>query len=356
MINSRLPVKKVLFILKRREDFNATVHSHVGLSTGLYNSASFVHNMLNDLGIESNLEVANDNNCIDRLVTKHRPTHVIIEALWVVPTKFSVLCKLHPDVTWIIRLHSEMPFMAGEGNAMDWIGDYSRFKNIIVACNAPRMLRETRLYLQHLNQWDNATTNERVIYLPNYYPQDYVAKPFKKNKYWIDIGCFGAVRPLKNHLLQAFGAIEFAEKIGKQLRFHVNAGRIEMQGGPTLNNLKGLFQQISDHGHQLVNHQWTPREGFLELCSTMDIGLQVSFSETFNIVGADVISQGVPLVGSVEIPWAIPFTGANPTESSEICDKLMLAYRLPQTNVRLNQWALTRYTNKTAKVWDKYFA
>ena len=349
-------MKKVLFILKRREDFNATVHSHVGLSTGLYNSASFVHNMLNDLGIESNLEVANDNNCIDRLVTKHRPTHVIIEALWVVPTKFSVLCKLHPDVTWIIRLHSEMPFMAGEGNAMDWIGDYSRFKNIIVACNAPRMLRETRLYLQHLNQWDNATTNERVIYLPNYYPQDYVAKPFKKNKYWIDIGCFGAVRPLKNHLLQAFGAIEFAEKIGKQLRFHVNAGRIEMQGGPTLNNLKGLFQQISDHGHQLVNHQWTPREGFLELCSTMDIGLQVSFSETFNIVGADVISQGVPLVGSVEIPWAIPFTGANPTESSEICDKLMLAYRLPQTNVRLNQWALTRYTNKTAKVWDKYFA
>ena len=349
-------MKKVLFILKRREDFNATVHSHVGLSTGLYNSASFVHNMLNDLGIESNLEVANDNNCIDRLVTKHRPTHVIIEALWVVPSKFIILQKLHPDIKWIIRLHSDMPFMAGEGNAMDWLGDYSRFKNIIVACNAPRMLRETRLYLQHLNQWDNATTNERVIYLPNYYPQDYVAKPFKKNKYWIDIGCFGAVRPLKNHLLQAFGAIEFAEKIGKQLRFHVNAGRIEMQGGPALNNLKGLFQQISDHGHQLVNHQWTPREGFLELCSTVDIGLQVSFSETFNIVGADVISQGVPLVGSVEIPWAIPFTGANPTESSEICDKLMLAYRLPQTNVRLNQWALTRYTNKTAKVWDKYFS
>ena len=349
-------VKKVLFILKRREDFNATAHSHVGLSTGLYNSASFVHNMLNDLGIESNLEVAIDNNCVDRLVTKHRPTHVIIEALWVVPSKFTVLQKLHPTVKWIVRLHSEMPFMAGEGNAMDWLGDYSRFKNIIVACNAPRMLRETRLYLQHLNQWDNATTNERVIYLPNYYPQDYVAKPFKKNKYWIDIGCFGAVRPLKNHLLQAFGAIEFAEKIGKQLRFHVNAGRIEMQGGPALNNLKGLFQQISDHGHQLVNHQWTPREGFLELCSTMDIGLQVSFSETFNIVGADVISQGVPLVGSVEIPWAIPFTGANPTESSEICDKLMLAYRLPQTNVRLNQWALTRYTNKTAKGWDKYFA
>jgi len=348
-------LKKILFILKRREDYNAITHSHMGLSTGLYNSASFVHNMLGDSNIESNLEVAIDNNCIDRLVTKHRPTHVIIEALWVVPSKFTVLQKLHPDVKWIIRLHSDMPFMAGEGNAMDWLGDYSRFKNIIIACNAPRMLRETQLYLQHLNQWTKKETAERVIYLPNYYPQDYITKPFNKNKYWVDVGCFGAIRPLKNHLLQAFGAIEFAEKIGKQLRFHVNAGRIEMQGGPALNNLKGLFQQISGHGHQLINHQWTPREGFLELCASMDIGLQVSFSETFNIVGADIISQGVPLVGSKEIPWAIPFTGAEPTESENICRKLMLAYRFPQVNVRVNQWALTHYTNKTVGTWAKYF-
>ena len=122
-----------------------------------------------------------------------------------------------------------------------------------------------------------------------------------------------------------------------------------------LNNLKGLFQQISDHGHQLINHQWTPREGFLELCASMDIGLQVSFSETFNIVGADIISQGVPLVGSREIPWAIPFTGAAPTDSANICQKLLNAYRFPRFNVRLNQWELTRYTNKTVQVWDKYF-
>jgi hypothetical protein len=348
-------MKKVLFILKRREDFNARTHSHVGLSTGLYNSASFVHNMLRDSNIESNLEVAIDNNCIDRLVNQHKPTHVIIEALWVVPSKFTVLQRLHPGVTWIIRLHSDMPFMAGEGNAMDWLGDYSRFKNIVIACNAPRMLRETRLYLQHLNQWTKKETAERVVYLPNHYPQTYVRKPFVKNKYWVDIGCFGAIRPLKNHLLQAFGAIEFAERIGKQLRFHVNAGRIEMQGGPALNNLKGLFQQISDHGHQLINHQWTPREGFLELCASMDIGLQVSFSETFNIVGADIISQGVPLVGSQEIPWAVSFTGAEPTDSADICKKLLNAYRFPQFNVTLNQWELTRYTNKTAKIWDKYF-
>ena len=349
-------MSKVLFILKRREDYNGIVHSHVGLSTGLYNSASFVNQMLVDSGVDSVLEVAIDNNCIDRLVTKHRPTHVIIEALWVVPSKFTILSRLHPGVTWIIRLHSEMPFLAGEGNAMDWLGDYSRFPNIVIGVNAPRMLRETKLYLQHLNQWDDKTTDQRVIYMPNFYPQEYKSKRFDRKKDWVDVGCFGAVRPLKNHLLQAFGAIEFAERIGKRLKFHINAGRIEMQGGPALNNLKGLFQQISDHGHELVNHQWRPREDFLELCATMDIGMQVSFSETFNIVGADLISQGVPLVGTAgEIPWAVPKFCADPTNSADICNRLLSTYRWPWVNVKLNQISLTHYTNCTRNIWKKYF-
>ena len=350
-------MSKVLFILKRREDYSAETHSHIGLSTGLYNSANFMNEMLQQRGIESNLEIAIDNNCIDRLATKHRPTHVIIEALWVVPTKFSVLQRLHPKVTWIIRLHSEMPFIAGEGNALDWIGDYSRFKNIVIGVNAPRMLRETKLYLQHLNQWDQETTDKKVVYLPNFYPQTYTAaKKLDRNKDTIDIACFGAIRPLKNHVLQAFAAMEFAEKIGKQLRFHVNAGRIEMQGGPVINNLKGFFQQIHSHGHEMINHQWRPREEFLELCKQMDLGLQVSFSETFNIVGADLISQGVPLIGSTEIPWAIPTFCADPTNSEDIARVLNNSYNWPWMNVKTHQLSLTNYTSKTAGIWTKYFS
>jgi len=349
-------VSRVLFILKRREDFNAVMHSHVGLSTGLYNSAKFMDDMLTDHGIESNLEVAIDNNCIDRLVRKHNPDYVIIEALWVVPTKFAILQKLHPSVKWIIRLHSEMPFMAGEGMAMDWVGDYSGFKNIIIACNAPRMMREIKFYLKHRNQWTDQQANHRVIYLPNYYPQDYVTKELNKDKEHIDIACFGAIRPLKNHLSQAFAAIEFAEQLGKRLRFHVNAGRIEMQGGPAINNLKGLFQQIHEHGHALVNHQWRPREEFLHLCAEMDIGMQCNFSETFNIVGADLVSRGIPLLSNHnEIPWAIPRFCASPVDTQDIIDKLHITYESADANVTQHQKSLTAYTSNTAKLWTKYF-
>ena len=348
-------MSKVLFILKRREDFNPVKHSPQGLSTGLFNSASFVDQMLNDMGVESAVEVAIDNNCIDRLVTKHKPTHCIIEALWVVPQKFEILSRLHPNVTWIIRLHSEMPFMAGEGMAMDWLGDYVTFKNIIIGVNAPRMMDEVKTYLQIKQGWSDAETDRRIIYMPNFYPQAMKQKQYDRNKYWVDIACFGAVRPLKNHMVQAVAALKFAEKIGKQLRFHINMGRIEMKGDPVMHNLRGIFQHLADRGHQLIGHEWTPREGFLEICSNIDIGLQCNFSETFNIVSADLISQGVPIVGSYEIPWATRWFNARPAESDEIADKLLLTHRFPAINVALNQRNLNKYTDNTAKIWAKLF-
>jgi len=347
----------ILFILKRREDYNSIVHSPKGLSTGLFNSASFVVDMLNKSGIKASLEVAIDNNCIDRLVTKHKPTHVIIEALWVVPSKFAELIPLHPKVKWIVRLHSEMPFMAGEGIAINWIGDYLTFPEVSVGVNAPRMLDEVRTMIRNKPDWTKAQVNERVIYLPNYYPQDYWdIKGIIKKSDVVNIGCFGAVRPLKNHLLQAFAALKFANRIGKKLHFHINVGREEMKGQPVLHNLQGMFMQLAGTGHQLIMHDWVQREDFLNLCRQMDIGMQVNFSETFNIVGADLISMGVPLVGTKEIPWCSTLYSVDPTSSDEISTALLETYHLPWLNVLLNRRNLTKYTSKTNKIWIKQFA
>lgn len=343
--------QKILFILKRREDYNAEKHSAKGLSTGLFNSANFMNEMLNDMGIESQIEVAVDNNCIDRLVNNYKPTVVIIEALWVVPSKFEVLTKLHPKVKWIIRLHSEMPFMAGEGMSMDWLGDYVTYPKVSIGINAPRMMREIKFYLQLKQNWSNEQAAKRVLYMPNHYPKKYLVNNIDRHKPYIDISCFGAVRPLKNHLLQAFAALEFAEQIGKKLRFHINIGRVEMQGSPVMHNLLNLFEQLHHTGHQMVGHQWVPREDFLKICRTMDVGLQCNFSETFNIVSADLISQGVPIVGSKEIPWSSRFFNADPTNSKDIIDALHRAFQMPSFNVWINQRNLTKYTSQTEKIW-----
>ena len=346
---------KLLFILKRREDYNKEIHTSTGLQTGLYNSASYMHNMMENSDIESKMAIVIDNNDIDREVSSYKPTHVIIEALWVVPSKFSILCKLHPDVKWIIRLHSEIPFLANEGMAMDWIAEYVAFNNIIIAANAPRALDEVRFYLQHKYNWDKNKTENKVIYLPNFYPQDFITKKFNKDKDYIDIACFGAIRPLKNHIIQALAAIKMGDKIGKKIKFHINSGRIEMKGQPILNNLKALFIHLNEKGHELVIHEWMIREDFLKLCGQMDIGMQSSISETFNIVAADLISQGVPVVGSTEIPWINSFFCGKPVETNSIYKALLLSYYQPKINVLSNQFFLKKYTNKTKEIWLKYF-
>jgi hypothetical protein len=346
---------KILFILKRREDYNADKHSHIGVSTGSYNSASFMNQMLLDVGIISKLVVVIDNNDIDREVFKFKPTHVIIEALWVVPTKFSVLCKLHPNVKWIIRLHSNIPFLAGEGMAFDWLGDYVTYKNVNIAVNSQRALKEVRYFIASKMKWDSEPVECRVIYLPNYYPQKLNVKKLDKSKDTIDIACFGAVRPMKNHLLQAMAAIEFADSIGKRLRFHINFGRVEMKGEPALRNLKSLFEHLHNIGHELIGHEWTHREEFLELCKTMDLGLQCSLSETFNIVGADFLSQGVPIVTSKEIPYVSGIYQTDAVSSKDICNKLKIAYAFPKFNLLINQYLLNRYTTNSRNIWIKYF-
>jgi hypothetical protein len=345
-----MSTSKTLFILKRKQNYNLSSDYNISLSTGLYNSAQFMNQMLLDGGLNSQLVVVNDNNDIDREVTLHKPTHVIIEALWVVPSKFEVLCKLHPNVKWIIRLHSEIPFLANEGMAMNWIGEYSKFNNIIISCNSPQTTKDIEFYLTH-----KLGVTKKVQFLPNFYPQEYKTKSFNKNSDVINVGCFGAVRPLKNHLIQAIAAIKFADKIGKKLHFHINSDRVEQKGEPILNNLIATFEQLNHKGHKLVHHEWSVREQFIELCSTMDIGIQISFNETFNIVGADIVSQGVPLVASPEIPWASGLFTSRQTNTDDIVDSLYCAYRFPNINLMLNQTYLRWYTNNTRNIWFKFF-
>lgn len=43
----------VLFILKRRPDYDPNEHSANGMSTGLFNSASFMSNMLIEHGVDA---------------------------------------------------------------------------------------------------------------------------------------------------------------------------------------------------------------------------------------------------------------------------------------------------------------
>lgn len=348
--------RKILFILKRKQNYSERDYTNAGMSTGLYNSAKYVSEMLDQIKIENKVVVVRDNNDIDREVKAYRPTHVIIEALWVVPEKFEVLQRLHPMVKWIIRTHSETPFIANEGVAMDWVGRYTDYRNVIVACNSIRFLDDARVYIETRNGITENELEEKVIYLPNTYPIDKfkAIQRIDKNKDVIDISCFGAVRPLKNHLTQAIAAIRFAELTNKKLRFHINAGRVEQKGDNVLRNLISLFG--SQPKHELVKHDWLTREEFLDLCRQMDIGMQVSFTETFNIVAADHTAEGVPVVVSPEISWASDQLMADPTSSVDIAEKLERAFYYTKEEVAYTRRGLVYFAAESKREWASVFA
>lgn len=325
---------KIQFILKKRETYyedeeNCYSGGYGLLHSGLFNSASFVAKMLQDLGYETEIIHVIDNNCIDKEVTRFKPDIVVIEAYWVVPDKFDILSKLHPNVKWIVRNHSKLPFLANEGIAMDWTLQYAAFPNVFISSNAKDTNEEIRVLIR--NAYPNMSEEEldlKCPYLPNYYP---IEETFKKIDRCdrlekldvIDVGCFGAVRPLKNHLIQAVAAIKYANEVGKRLRFHINSTRLENKGDQVLKNIRLLFSHLQ---HELIEHEWMPHDDFLNLLETMDIGLQVSYSETFNIVAADMVSRCVPIVVSNEIDWVSSFFHADPNKSDDIVEKMARAW------------------------------
>lgn len=344
---------KALFICKQSEAESDTFYGYFRKYSGLFISARLVSRMLEkELGVESDVVVAKDNNEIDRLVTQAKPTHVFIEAYWVVPEKFEILAKLHPNVKWIIRVHSETPFLSLEGMSMEWTLKYLDYKNVYIAPNSTRVFEDLKIVLRQ--KYSEKVVDERVIYLPNYYEASCDGGNYKvSGKKWIDIGCFGAVRPLKNHLIQAIAAIKFADKLGMKMKFHINSNRVEGNGQPILRNLRSLFEGIKKH--ELVEHAWMPHPEFKRLIKTMEIGMQCSFTETFNIVTADFVTENIPVVTSPEVFWLPPHIYANPTDTNDMVRKLNRVWTGRLFNLQSqNLDGLKCYSNDSMDTWDKY--
>lgn len=348
-----------LFILKRREDYNtdeAYSYSYQ-IATGMWNSALFVSDVLNENGIQSNVELAIDANGIDALVTLNNPSQVFIEGLWVPPAKFTELMALprHAGRQWHVRIHSELPFLATEGVAIEWITQYLA-QGVVVAANSPR------IHLQ-LQQWAASVgyTEQQVIELllclQNCYPTDYRAifpgELDFSQKTTIDIACFGAIRVLKNTLQQAQIAVEYARSIGKQLRFHVN----NVVSGPTApgieRNLLSFFAALPPADAVLVQHGWEDRVTFLQSLQAVDLLMQVSFSETFNIVAADATWVGRPVLGSPELPWLFPVYG-DETSSTEALKTLQIIMATPSFFVTQNRARLKSYAARSEDQWVRY--
>jgi hypothetical protein len=328
---------KVQFLLKYRAAYSPTDPSYPSysdgyISSGLLNSARMVAAALEEFGInnedvETELVQLNSYNLIDAELVRFNPDIVILEAFWVPPSKVAELVGLsrHSARRFIIRNHSNIPFLALEGTPISWIPQYCALARTSVATNSTDSLRDLRELVTQQMGITPAQAETKVIYFPNYYlietTNDWVAPPLGKPH--LDVGCFGAVRPLKNHVAQASAAISAARQLGKPLKFHINVTRTEFGGNASLQSLRSIFS--GGGPDELIEHGWLEHDDFLLLIKQMDISMQVSFSETFNIVTADAVSGGVPVVVGPDISWVDKAFIADPTSGYDMAQKLLAA-------------------------------
>lgn len=302
-------MSKVLFLCKQ----NYAYGSEKGTFHGLVNSAHFVSNFLVSRRVTSEVHRVLDADAIDAVIQKVNPMVVVIEALWVTPTKLNELMAMpeHKGRLWLVRVHSKSAFLAQEGIAIEWIKGYN--EDVIVCPNTRDMTADLK------------AMGVEAMYLPNIYnPEHYDPSPYSKSRSdgELNIGCFGALRPLKNHLVQAVGALRFADRVGQSMRFHVNEANGGVENENVLGNLRSVF---SGTKHELVTHAWASHRDFITLVQKMDMGLQVSLSESFNLIAADFVNNRVPIVVSDEIDW-LPNTVTVPATSDSGKIAQMMAY------------------------------
>ena len=173
----------------------------------------------------------------------------------------------------------------------------------------------------------------------------------------MNIGCFGALRLLKNPAFQALCAIKAADILKKTLHFHVTLAKIDgyddehqIKLNPILKNLEAIF---ANSRHVLVKHEWKENNEFQHLIKKMDIGMQLSFSESFNIVSADFINNNKLILVSETIDWMPCIFKTSTIEYDEVTKKIIYMYkhRYSYRLKRLMHKSLNNYNRKAEKIW-----
>jgi glycosyltransferase involved in cell wall biosynthesis len=237
-----------------------------------------------------------------------RPTHVVISAPWLQTAEVVALAAEFPEVVFAVASHSNVGFLAADPHAIrilrETAAEHFVRHNLVVAGNSRKFV-----------DWATGAWGVHVAYLPNLYD---LSETFPRcDGGWssgpLRIGLFGANRPLKNFLTAAAATVELAARLRVPTELHLSSGRDE--GGNT-RALEELTERIDNL--RVVKAGWRSWPEFRRLVRHMHLVLQPSYTESFNVVTADAIAEGVPVVVSDAIDWAPSWWQARADEPRDV--------------------------------------
>jgi glycosyltransferase involved in cell wall biosynthesis len=267
---------------------------------------------------------------------------VLLQALWGDLDTMRGLAERHPAVCFLVRCHSNIGFLQCDP------GIVAVFRGIAGA-GLPNLgiagvsARFAEVFARGLDL--------PCLHLPNLYAPDPPSEAREPDDGIrpVRVGSFGATRVQKHHHTAAAAALLLARKIRRPVEFHINDGRAE--GGET-NGVKVTIRDLLHNvpGVRLVEHLWMPAGAFRRLAGTMDLGVQLSSTETFNIVTADLAAAGVPSVVSAAIEWMPPRCLVPIDDPGAVADRAAALLADPESGP-LCRAALDAHRAHAATVW-----
>jgi glycosyl transferase family 4 len=314
--------------------------SHIGLGVTALNSAK----ILRDTGIAAEVwPIIHAADLRARLQTANA-SHVIISAPWIPTIELAQLCAEFPDTQFAVTCHSNLGFLQADPNAMRLLREGLDLRrtnwNFSMAANCSR-----------LAAWVEAAYGTSCLLLPNMYHLE-GAEP-KRELYCggtLRIGTFGATRALKNLMTAAGAALHIANAERADLEFWISSGRNEGAGSV----VESVRQMMSGLRHvKLVENGWQTWPQFRHTVRHMHLLLQPSYTESFNVVTADGIAEGVPSVVSEAIDWA-PRTWKAPVDDT--CAMAGIGRKLlhSRSAARKGMSALKAHNHAALRGWNAF--
>ena len=315
--------------------------SHIGLGVAALNNSK----VLAANGASVAVWPVTNNIDIVRQIIASKPDHLVIQAPWLSTRDVSAMVHAFPETQFAVVSHSNIGFLQADPNGIRLLREYGELvhgtHNFHLAGNS----------LRFVESWEHMF-RVPMLYLPNLYYVDEVEKPAHRwNGGVLRIGIFGAVRPLKNFLTAAAAAISIGRWMQADLELWFSGGRTEGGGDVMWRAVNQLCSGV--HRVKLVQVPWESWPKFRDTVASMHLLLQPSYTESFNMVTADGIVQGVPSVVSGAIDWVPRSWTAHFDHAMDIADVGVRLLRSPLAIWR-GRRALARHNRAGINAW-KYF-
>lgn len=282
----------------------------------------------------------------EKLKSLPSATHAIIEAPWISAAETAKLLFEFPHVHFVVRAHSQIGFLQVEPGAIKILRDLLDMQegvlNLTVSANSKKLCT----FLEK-------TYTSSCLYLPNLYFLERAHRHCDIDhgtRQKLRIGSFGALRLMKNHTTAAAAALMIAERRRCDLEFWVSVNR-EEHGKGVLQSLRNMFSGLP--WAKLVEHPWQEWAKFRKTVGHMDLCMQISFSETFNIVSSDAAAEQVPVVTSSAIEW-VPSHWHADADSVEDVARVGMGLLSDPGSGRDGLEALQAYVVDATRTWVTY--